>query len=249
MTIGPEPMMRMLEMSSRRGTLGPCLLRDVLHELLEEVPGIPGTRTRLGMILHAPGTQLWARDALDGAVVEVAVGQLHSILQCILVHGETVVLAGYFDASRLEVPDGVVCAVVSEGHLVRLATEGETEELVSETDTERRYLAQQRTQDVYRLTEGGRVAGSVGEKQPVRFGGEDVLGGGRARHGEDRDSAASEFPVDGTLNTVVQGGDTTTFFPECREQGWFRELRAGGGQVEPDHGRVGRGSLAQHVTV
>src|SRR5918995_3214755 len=242
-------MMRMLEMSSRRGTLGPRLLGDVLHELLEEVPGIPGTWTRLGMVLHAPGTQIWARDALDRTIVEVTVGQLHSILQCILVHGEAVVLAGYFDASRLEVPDGVVCAVVSEGHLVRLATEGETEELVSETDTERRYLAQQRTQDLYRLAEGGRVAGSVGEKQPVRFGGENVLGGSRARHGEDRGAAASEFPVDGALYPIVQGCDAATFLPEGREQGWFRELRAGGGEVEADHGRVGGGPLTQHVTV
>src|SRR5215213_7862920 len=112
--MGPEPMMRMLEMSSRRGTLGPRLLGDVLHELLEEIPGIPGTWTRLGMILHAPGTQLWAGDALDATVIEVAVGKLDSVLQSILVHGETVVLAGYFDASRPEVPDRVVRSVVSE---------------------------------------------------------------------------------------------------------------------------------------
>src|SRR5918998_6563377 len=131
MTMGPDPMMRMLAMSSRRGTLGPRLCRDVLHELLEEVPRVPRTGARLGMVLHAPGPQIPVGEALDGAIVEVAVGQLYAVLQGILVDRETVVLARYLYASRPEVPDGVVGAVVSEGHLVRLATEGEAEELVS----------------------------------------------------------------------------------------------------------------------
>src|SRR5215203_840319 len=247
--MGPEPMMRMLEMSSRRGTLGPRLLGDVLHELLEEIPGIPRTRTRLGMVLHAPGTQLSAGDALDGTIVEVAVGQLDAVLQSILVHGETVVLARYLYAPRREVPDGMVRAVVPEGHLVRLATEGETQKLVPETDAKRWYFAQQWTQGGHRLAEGGRVAWPVGEEQPVRFGREDVVRARRARHGEDGGAVAPQLSVDGALHTVVQGDDATTFFPEGREHGWFRQLRAGGCEVEADHGRVGGGPLAQDVTV
>src|SRR5215217_842715 len=229
--MGPEPMMRMLEMSSRRGTLGPRLLGDVLHELLEEIPGIPRTRTRLGMVLHAPGTQLSAGDALDGTIVEVAVGQLDAVLQSILVHGETVVLARYLYAPRREVPDGMV------------------RELVPETDAKRWYFAQQWTQGGHRLAEGGRVAWPVGEEQPVRFGREDVVRARRARHGEDGGAVAPQLSVDGALHTVVQGDDATTFFPEGREHGWFRQLRAGGCEVEADHGRVGGGPLAQDVTV
>src|SRR5919199_5473712 len=117
-------MIRTLEMSSRRGTLGPRLFGDAAHEFLEEVSGVPRTGARLGMVLHAPGPELRTRDAFYGAVVEVAVGQLDAACERVLADGEAVVLAGYLYASGPEVPDGVVRAMVAEGHLVRLATEG-----------------------------------------------------------------------------------------------------------------------------
>src|SRR5215217_8032356 len=157
-------MIRTLEMSSRRGTLGPRLLSDTVHELFEQVARVPWSRPRFGVVLHAPGPLLGARDAFNGAVIEVAVGQLDAVRERILAYGEAVVLARYLDASRLQVPDGMVRAVVAEGQLVGLATEGEPQELVSDEDPERRYLTEQRTQSVECRSEGGRVAGSVGEE-------------------------------------------------------------------------------------
>src|ERR687889_685446 len=100
------------------------------------------------MVLHTPGPLVGATNTFDGAVVEVAVGQLDSVRERILAYGEAVILARYLDASRLQIPDGMVRAVVAEGQLVGLATEGEPQELVSEADPERRYLTEQRSQSV-----------------------------------------------------------------------------------------------------
>ncbi len=72
-------------------------------------------------------------------------GQLDAACERVLADGEAVVLAGYLYATCRQVPDGVVRAVMAEWHLVRLATEGEPEELVAEADAERRDLAEQRT--------------------------------------------------------------------------------------------------------
>src|SRR5215208_5289398 len=154
-------MIRTLEMSSRRGTLGLRLLLDIVHELFEQVARVPWSRARLGVVLHAPGPLLGARDALDGAVVEVAVGQLNAISERILANSEAVILARYLDTSRLQVSDGMVRAVVAERQLVGLAAEGEPEELVSEADPECRDPTEQRTQSVDRRSEGGRVARTV----------------------------------------------------------------------------------------
>src|SRR5215210_5036952 len=242
-------MIRTLEMSSRRGTLGSRLLRDALYELFEEISGVSGAGTRFGMILYAPGSKFAARDALDRTVVEVAVGQLDAVCERVFGDGEAMVLAGYLDMPRVEVPDGMVRAVVSEGHLVCLAAEGEPEKLVAEADAERRNLPEQGTQGVDRVAERCRVARAVGEKHTVRLGGEYLFWGGEAGHREDGGSAASELLVDRTLYPVIQGHDAATFFCEGRKQGWLCELRAGGGEVEADHGRMGIGSLAQDVTV
>src|SRR5215207_1133353 len=126
------------------------------------------------MVLHAPGHLFGARDSLDGAVVEVAVCQLDAVRERVLTYGEAVVLARYLDASSFEVPDGMVRAVVAEGHLVRLATEGEPEELVSEADSEGWNLSEEEPQGVDGLAERGGVARAVGEEETVGFCREDL---------------------------------------------------------------------------
>src|SRR5688500_11945971 len=178
------------------------------------------------MILHAPGSLMGATDTFDGAVVEVTVGQLDSVGERFLAYGEAVVLARYLDASRLQVPDRMVCPVVAEGQLVGLAIQGQSEELVSEADPERGDLTEQRTQSLDRRSEGGRIAGSVGEEEAVGPGGQDLFWAEGAWHGEDRGAAAPEFPVDRILDTIVEGDDAAAFLPEGRKHRGLGELRA-----------------------
>src|SRR5829696_3823636 len=194
------------------------------------------------MVLHAPGQERRARDALHGPVVEVAVGQLYVVCKRVLGDGEAVVLARYLYMSGPEVSHGMIGAVVAEGHFVRLATEGE--ELVPEADAERGDLTEQRAQGRDGLSERRRVTWSVGEEQAVRSFGEYFVRARGAGHGQDGGAAAAEFLVNGTLHPVVQRDDTATFLSEGREQGRLCEFGTGGGEVEADHGRVGGGACS-----
>src|SRR4051812_18502091 len=68
MTIGPEPRIRILLMSSLRGT-------DGLQEAVELVERVVRAGPRLGVVLDGRAVDLEQLQALDGAVVEVDVRQ------------------------------------------------------------------------------------------------------------------------------------------------------------------------------
>ena len=112
-------------------------------------PG-PGLR----VVLDGAGARLGQPQALDGAVVEVEVGQLGGAevglpahravavdraLAARAEHGEAVVLARDLDAAGLEVLDRVVGAAVAEAQLVGLEADGAAEQLVAEADAEDRH--------------------------------------------------------------------------------------------------------------
>src|SRR5215207_3365295 len=116
----------------------------------------------------------------------------------------------------------MVRAVVAEGQLVGLATEGEPE---------RRDLTEQRMQGVDRRSEGGRVARTVREEEAVWLSSENILRGGGARHSEYRSAPATELPVDRILHPVVDGDDEAAFLSEGGKLRWFSKLRARRGEV------------------
>jgi hypothetical protein len=95
-----------------------------------------------------------------------------------------VILAGYLDPPRVQVPYRVVGAVVPEGHLVRLAAQSEAEQLVPEADAEDRDLAEERAQRAHGVFESRRVSRPVGEEDAVGFRGEYLLRARRAGHSQ-----------------------------------------------------------------
>src|SRR3954447_10878844 len=126
MTIGPEPRMRILWRSSRRGT-------DGLQEAVELIQRVVGARPGLRVVLHGGAVDLQQLQALDGAVVEVDVGQgrlaevgapadrlvgLDAAAAARRGDREAMVLRGDLDRARAEVLDRVVGAAVAEGQLV-----------------------------------------------------------------------------------------------------------------------------------
>jgi hypothetical protein len=69
---------------------------------------------------------------------------------------------------RREVADRLVHAVVAERQLVRLAPEGEAEQLVAEADPERRAPVREQLGDGRdAVLDRGGVAGAVGQEDPV----------------------------------------------------------------------------------
>src|SRR6185437_8552404 len=99
MTIGPEPRIRMVWMSSRLG--------NALQETVEQVQGVVRARPGLGVILDCATGYVEQLEALDRAVVQVHVRELgvaeiglpaHRLVACERAraprteHGEAVVL-------------------------------------------------------------------------------------------------------------------------------------------------------------
>ena len=122
-------------------------------------------------------------------------------------HGEVVVLAGDLDRAGRQVLDRVVGAVVAERQLDRLAAECPAEQLVTEADAEDRHpRPEQVGDDAGGAGDLGRVAGTVGQEDPVGLEGECVGGGRRRRHDLDHPQPA-EVAQDRALDAVVVGHD------------------------------------------
>ena len=94
-------------------------------------------------------------DPLDRLIVEVDVRELEVVGQSVGADGEGVVLRGDLDATCEDVTDGVVRAVMSEGHLLRLGAEDDGEDLVAEADAEDGSLPDQVSDGVDRAGDGG----------------------------------------------------------------------------------------------
>src|SRR4051794_10752348 len=136
MTIGPEPRIRILWRSSRRGT------GQLPDEVVEEADRVVRAGPGLGVVLDAAGRDVEQADALDRAVVEVDVRELGlaevalQALTGLSTHREPVVLRGDGDPSRAQVLHGVVGPAVAERQLEGLKADGAREQLVAEADPE-----------------------------------------------------------------------------------------------------------------
>jgi hypothetical protein len=124
-------------------------------------------RARLRVPLEAEGRPVAALDALQGAVEQGAVRDLHSPA-ALLVHGEAVVLAGDHDLARAQVLHRVVGAVVAEFHLFGARAAGQGQQLVAQADTEQGNLRVEQFADrIDGVVAGFRIAGAVGEEDAV----------------------------------------------------------------------------------
>ena len=123
------------------------------QEAVEEVAGVVRAGAGLGVVLDGRAGDVAQHQALDGAVVEVEVGQLGDAevglpadrlvaldprLAARALDGEAVVLRGDVDPAAGQVLDRVVGAAMAEGQLVGLQADRAAEQLVAEADAEDR---------------------------------------------------------------------------------------------------------------
>src|SRR5947199_4604919 len=147
MTMGPEPTTIAVLTSARLGigptpsarSLGPLELR---REISEDVSVVPGSRSRLGMVLHGEDREFPVGHALDRAVVQIPVRHLElRTWEGVGIDREAVVLRRDVDAPRTKVFHGLVPAALPEFQFERRPSEGEGQQLVAEADPENRDTA------------------------------------------------------------------------------------------------------------
>jgi hypothetical protein len=132
------------------------------YEFVEQVVRVVWAGGCFGVVLDAEGRDVFAAEAFVGVVVEIQMRQFDLFfIQCVDVHAEAVVLAGYFDLAGLEVLDRVIGAVVTELELVGLCAERQSENLVAEAYSEDGYFAEQLAYVFDGVVNRRRVAGAV----------------------------------------------------------------------------------------
>src|SRR6266487_5608296 len=99
MTIGPAPMIRMLSMSVRLGTL---TLFHHFREPVEQIADVVRSRARFGVPLEAERGPVGASEALQAAVEERHVGRFQVRRERVRVDREAVVLTGDEDRAALQ---------------------------------------------------------------------------------------------------------------------------------------------------
>ena len=117
------------------------------------------------MVLHGKERLLRMPQALDRPVVQVEMGDFRPLLQRIDVHTETMILGRNLNLPGGEVHHRLVAPVMAEFELIGLSTQGQTQNLVSQTDTEQGNLSHQGGDIVLGIGQRIRVARTVRQKK------------------------------------------------------------------------------------
>ena len=103
-------------------------------------------------------------------------GHLHILRQRFGIDGKTVVLRRDFDFAGLEKLHGMIGTAMAELQLEGLASQRKPENLVAETDAEYRLIRLREIAHVLdRVSDGGRITGTIAEKDAVDIGLQQLL--------------------------------------------------------------------------
>src|SRR5215472_11969017 len=102
-------------------------------------------------------------------------GELGASFQGLGVDGKSVVLGSDLDSLGAQVDHRMVRTVMAKVELVGLPAQGEAEDLMSEADTEDRFLSQHACDRLMGIRQRGWIARSIGKKNPVRVFRENLL--------------------------------------------------------------------------
>src|SRR4030081_4071134 len=92
-----------------------------------------------------------------------------ALRQRIRIDREIVVVGGDLDLARLELLDRMITAVVSELQLERLAAQRNSNQLMSEADSEDRLPSHQPSNAIHRVCTRLGIARAIRQKHAVRF--------------------------------------------------------------------------------
>ncbi len=117
------------------------MLLHHLHKPPEQILRIMRPRRRLRMMLHREDRQVAVADPFHGLVIQVFMPQTGGIAQRIQINGKTVILGGNLHLAGGHIHNRQVGTMVAEGELDGLAAQGQSKQLVPQTDAEDRFFA------------------------------------------------------------------------------------------------------------
>ena len=160
------------------------------------------------------------------------------------IDGKPVVLGGDLHPTIPQTPDRVIPAVVTKGQLEGARTDGQSEHLVAEADPKDREGPEKAAQRACGRCERFRIAGPIGDEDPIGTERKNVVRGGRRRHHFHLETVAGEVAEDIGLHSQVDGDDQTLSVPFGLEPERFggRDPRC---EVLALHGGCGGSSLFQ----
>src|SRR4029450_4989647 len=138
MTIGPEQMIRILEISVRLG-----MVLHHLEEFLKEIVRVMWTRRGLGMVLHAERGKRPVLHALHGLIVEIQMRHANIRGKAPGIYGESMILRRDLHLVQVGVQHRLISTVVPEFEFERPAAEGEAHDLMTQANSKNRLLPQQ----------------------------------------------------------------------------------------------------------
>src|SRR5580700_8768553 len=144
MTMGPEPRIRIFEMSVRLGiydaifldfglaTISPFPLLHHRHEIFKQIMRVMRPRRGLRVILHAEQRQVPVPQAFESRVVQVDVRQLNfTFRQRIRIDREVVVMRCDLDLTALQLLYRMIPTVVAKLQLESFSAKRNADELMS----------------------------------------------------------------------------------------------------------------------
>ena len=157
------------------------------------------------MILHREQWILGVSQAFDSLIIQIHVGDLGFPLQGVHVYAESVVLCGDFYFPSLHIHYWMVAAAVSELEFIRLPTEREPHNLVSQTDTKHRRLPDESGNILSCIGYGIRVPWAVRKKDTVRVESKYLRSRGRGWDYSHATTRCNKVPQNVELDTKVIG--------------------------------------------
>ena len=134
---------------------------------------IVGSRGGFGVILHGKQGELAVAHALDGAIVQVQMGDLERLgtrdRPGVSNHREAMILRGDQDLAGAQITHRVIAPPVAVRELRGRAAEGEADELMTQTDSEGGQAPAREISDGFdRVRYRGGIARSVRKEESVR---------------------------------------------------------------------------------
>ncbi len=138
-------------------------------------------------------------------------GFFHAVGQGLAVNSEAVVHRGDFNFAGFQVLNRVICPVVAVVHLNRRCTQGQSKHLVAKANTkDRDFCLIKNAFDHWHSIFAGcrRVAGTVGQENPVGIKGQNVFGRGRCWQNSNFATGACQASENIAFGAVINCYDT-----------------------------------------